>query len=138
MQSVLRASLAASLLVGVASLTIQTPAGAAYQGIGLGSLMHAGPHASPPNVNIVGTDPKAKYQPGHVKVVAVPLSQCSPSNYSGTLTNTTLNPETVTYHGQQVGTIQPGQTVYACVPAAGRYVFGLQSSPKAKLVIVAH
>ena len=131
-------ALRAFVLVPVAATLVATSPVASGHVAAAAAHQSAAPASSPPNVNIVGTDPRAKFKPGHVTVAVVPLQQCSSSDYSGTLTNTTSAAETVTYQGQAVYTIEPGQTQYACAPAPGRYVFGLQSSPKARLVVIAH
>jgi hypothetical protein len=128
--------------LAIASAVVVTPllglsAGAASaaspQVIG---AVHAVPLVTGPNTNLVGSGSTVVYSPKKLLgLTAVSDANCSTSDYSFSISNTTAKTQKVTSGGSVVVKIPAGEEFAICVFSDGAYKLGLSSSPAAKLKI---
>ncbi len=127
--------------LAIASAVVITPllglsavsAGAASPQI---AAVHARPLVTGPNTNLVGSGSTVVYSPKKlVGLTAVSSADCSTSDYSFSVSNTTAKTQKVTSGGSVVVKIPAGEAFAICVFNDGAYKLGLSSSPAAKLKI---
>jgi hypothetical protein len=119
-------------LLGLSGLSAAS-AGAASAQIG---AAHAIPLVTGPNTNLVGSGTTVVYSPKKlVGLTAVSSADCSTSDYSFSVSNTTAKTQKVTSGGALVVKIPAGEAFAICVFSDGAYKLGLASSPAAKLKI---
>jgi hypothetical protein len=93
---------------------------------------HAG---AGPAVDLKGSGSTVVYDPRRVDGVEIPSGQCSSSNYSFAIFNDTSKGQKVTYAGKVEFRVAAGKGIGVCAGGTGKAVFGLVSSPAAKLKI---
>lgn len=100
------------------------------------AVAHAIPFVTGPNTNLAGSGTTVVYSPKKLLgLTAVSEANCSNSDYSFSVSNTTSKSQKVTYSGSLVVKIPSGEAVAICVFNDGTYKLGLASSPNAKLKI---
>jgi hypothetical protein len=127
--------------LAIASAVVVTP----LLGLSAGSASAASPeigavNATPfitgPNTNLVGSGTTVVYSPHKLLgLTAVSSTDCSTSDYSFSVSNTTARTQKVTSGGALVVKIPAGEAFAICVFNDGTYKLGLASSPLAKLKI---
>jgi hypothetical protein len=126
-----RFAIASAIVVpAVAGLSMATASAA--------PAVHFASHAAPlvvgPNTNLVGSGTTVTYSPHKLTgLTAVSSADCSTSDYSFSISNTTTKAQTVTYMGSTVVKIPAGEGEAICVTGDGNFKLGLKSSPAAKL-----
>jgi hypothetical protein len=97
---------------------------------------HAIPLVTGPNTNLVGSGTTVVYSPKKLLgLTAVSQANCSTSDYSFSISNTTAKTQKVTSGGSVLVKIPAGEAFAICVFNDGAYKLGLSSSPLAKLKI---
>ncbi len=91
-----------------------------------------------PNSNIVPATSTIKYTHFVPKALTAKHASgtCTATNYSFSIGNTTKVKQQLTYKGQPLfAPLPPKRAIDVCVTAAGKYVLGLKSAPKATLTL---
>jgi hypothetical protein len=84
-----------------------------------------------------GSGSKVVFTPNRLTgVPLVPTSECSTSEYSFSIVNSTARSQKVTIDGALQAKISPEQGTVVCLGTAGKYTFTLRSSPSAVLKVV--
>ena len=98
------------------------------------TAVRAAPLVIGPNTNLVGSGTTVTYSPHKLLgLTAVSDANCTTSDYSFSISNTTAKTQKVTYQGAIVVKIPSEEAFDICVFNDGNYKFGLTSSPAAKL-----
>lgn len=93
---------------------------------------------SAPSTNLVRGGSKVEFSPAKLTGVSVvTTSECSTSDYSFSIINTTSKNQRVTAQGSADEKIGPEEGVTACISAPGKYRFGVSSNPAAVLKVIA-
>jgi hypothetical protein len=129
-----RFAIASAIVIpAVAGLSMATAATA-----GAAPAAHFAVHASPlivgPNSNITGSGAAVVYSPHKLKnLTAVSSADCSTSDYTFSIANTTTKTQKVTFMGSLAFKLPAGEQEDICVFADGTLKFGLEANPAAKL-----
>ncbi len=100
------------------------------------TAVRAAPLVIGPNTNLVGSGTTVTYSPHKLLgLTAVSVANCSTSDYSFSVTNTTAKTQKVTYQGTLVAKIPAGEGSAICATGDGNFKLGLSSSPAAKLKV---
>jgi hypothetical protein len=87
-----------------------------------------------PNSNITGSGAAVVYSPAKLKnLTPVSSADCTTSDYTFSIANTTSKSQTVTYMGAKAFKLPAGEQEDICVFADGTIKFGLMANPAAKL-----
>jgi hypothetical protein len=98
------------------------------------SAVHAVPLIEGPNSNITGSGASVVYSPHKLKnLTPVSSADCSVTDYTFSVTNTTSKSQTVTYMGETAFKLPAGEQEDICVFADGTIKFGLKANPAASL-----